>query len=239
MKFTVWSLVLVGALVLAGCASAGTSSGGAAGAEPKTEDEKTLYAMGVLLGGNLTPFGLTPAELQFVTRGIADAASGAKPLVDVQAYSQKISELAHGRTAAAAEAEKKKSTAFMESAAKAQGAQKTASGLIYQTLKPGTGASPTAADKVRVHYQGSLIDGTVFDSSIKRGEPVEFPLGQVIPCWTEGVQKMKVGEKAKLICPSSIAYGDQGRPPQIPGGATLVFEVELLDIVKPAATPAK
>ncbi len=240
MKFTVWSLVLVGALVLAGCASAGTSSGGAAsGAEPKTEDEKTLYAMGILLGGNLTPFGLTPAELQFVTRGIADAAGGAKPLVDVQAYSQKISELAHSRSSAAAEAEKKKSSTFLESAAKEQGAQKTASGLIYRTLKPGTGANPTPSDTVRVHYQGSLIDGTVFDSSIKRGQPVEFPLGQVIPCWTEGVQKMKVGEKAKLVCPSSIAYGDQGRPPQIPGGATLVFEVELLDIVKPAASPAK
>jgi FKBP-type peptidyl-prolyl cis-trans isomerase FkpA len=91
---------------------------------------------------------------------------------------------------------------------------------------------------VRVHYEGALTDGTVFDSSMKRGQPIEFPLKGVIPCWTEGVQRMKVGERAKLVCPSEIAYGDQGRPPAIPGGATLVFEVELLGI-KPAAQPGR
>ena len=124
-------------------------------------------------------------------------------------------------------------------AAWAQGSapEKTASGLIYQTTKEGTGPSPTANDTVRVHYRGTFPDsGKEFDSSYSRGEPAEFPLRRVIPCWTEGVQKMKVGGKAKLVCPSAIAYGDMGRPPTIPGGSTLVFEVELLE-VKPQAAP--
>ena len=92
------------------------------------------------------------------------------------------------------------------------GAVKTDSGLIYKTLTPGTGASPKATDTVSVHYHGTLTDGKVFDSSVQRGQPAEFALNQVIPCWTEGVQKMKVGEKAKLVCPSDIAYGDTGTP---------------------------
>jgi len=233
MKFNLLSLVLVAAVAFAGCGSGSTSSTGETnGSEPKTEQEKTLYALGLIMGGNLASFSLTPAELALVNKGIADAATGAKPLVDLQAYGQKVQELAHSRAMVAAEVEKKKSTAFLENAAKEQGAQKTASGLVYQTMKPGTGPNPAAADTVKVHYQGALTDGTVFDSSVQRGQPVEFPLTQVIPCWTEGVQKMKVGEKAKLTCPSALAYGDQGRPPRIPGGATLVFEVELLDIVK-------
>jgi FKBP-type peptidyl-prolyl cis-trans isomerase FkpA len=233
MKFNVKSLVLVAALAVAGWSSGCAPGAGAGkGAEPKTEEQKTLYALGLLLGGNLASFALTPEEMAFVNKGISDAATGAKPMVELQSYSQKVQDLAHARATKAAAAEKQKSEAYMTNAAKEQGAQKTASGLIYQQIKAGTGASPAATDTVRVHYQGSLTDGTVFDSSIQRGQPLEFPLNQVIPCWGEGVQKMKVGEKAKLICPSNLAYGDQGRPPKIPGGATLIFEVELLDIVK-------
>jgi FKBP-type peptidyl-prolyl cis-trans isomerase FkpA len=97
-------------------------------------------------------------------------------------------------------------------------------------LKPGTGASPKATDTVKVHYRGTLTNGTEFDSSYKRNEPTSFPLNRVIACWTEGVQKMKVAGKARLVCPSSIAYGDRGSPPSIPGGATLVFEIELLEV---------
>jgi len=102
----------------------------------------------------------------------------------------------------------------------------------FKTLKPGDGPSPQATDKVKVNYEGKLTNGTVFDSSYKRGQPAEFGLNQVIKCWTEGVAKMKVGEKARLVCPSDIAYGDHGHPPTIPGGATLVFEIELLGITK-------
>jgi FKBP-type peptidyl-prolyl cis-trans isomerase FkpA len=120
--------------------------------------------------------------------------------------------------------------AYLDKAAAEPGAVKTASGLIYTELQPGTGASPKSSDTVKVHYRGTLTDGTEFDSSYKRNEPTEFPLDHVIPCWTEGVQRMKVGGKSRLVCPSSIAYGDGGRPPVIPGGATLVFEIELLSV---------
>ena len=110
------------------------------------------------------------------------------------------------------------------------GATRTPSGLVYRELTPGTGASPKPTDAVKVHYRGTLVDGTEFDSSYKRNEPAQFPLNRVIPCWTEGVQKMKVGGKSQLVCPASIAYGDAGSPPVIPGGATLIFEIELLGI---------
>ncbi len=119
---------------------------------------------------------------------------------------------------------------YLDKAAAETGAIRTASGLVYHELRPGYGASPKATDTVKVHYRGTLIDGTEFDSSYKRGEPAQFGLNQVIACWTEGLQKMKVGGKSKLVCPSSIAYGDRGSPPLIQGGATLVFEVELLGI---------
>ncbi len=119
---------------------------------------------------------------------------------------------------------------YLEKAAKEPGAVKTSSGLIYRELRPGTGPSPTATDTVKVNYRGTLTDGTEFDSSYKRNEPISFPLNGVIPCWTEGVQKMKVGGKSQLVCPSDIAYGPQGHPPVIPGGATLIFEIELLGI---------
>jgi FKBP-type peptidyl-prolyl cis-trans isomerase FkpA len=120
--------------------------------------------------------------------------------------------------------------AYLEKAAAEPGAVKTASGLIYRELRPGSGPSPMATDTVKVNYKGTLPDGTEFDSSYKRNEPATFPLNRVIPCWTEGVQKMKVGGKSQLVCPASIAYGEAGSPPAIPGGATLVFEIELLGI---------
>jgi FKBP-type peptidyl-prolyl cis-trans isomerase FkpA len=125
---------------------------------------------------------------------------------------------------------KAESSVFLEKAAAEPGAIKTPSGLVYREITPGSGPSPSASDIVTVHYRGTLIDGTEFDSSYKRNQPAQFPLNQVIPCWTEGVQRMKVGGKSQLVCPSGIAYGDQGRPPTIPGGATLIFEIELLGI---------
>ncbi|HWE52349.1 MAG TPA: FKBP-type peptidyl-prolyl cis-trans isomerase [Bryobacteraceae bacterium] len=122
------------------------------------------------------------------------------------------------------------SKAYLDKAAAEPGAVRTASGLVYRDLEPGTGNSPGPTDTVTVNYKGTLIDGTEFDSSYKRHEPTSFPLNRVIPCWTEGVQKMKVGGKARLVCPSAIAYGEAGSPPVIPGGATLIFEIELLKI---------
>ena len=121
--------------------------------------------------------------------------------------------------------------ATLDKAAAEKGAVKTPSGMVFRSLKDGTGPSPKETDIVRVHYRGTFPDGKEFDSSIARGQPAEFPLNRVIKCWTEGVQKMKVGGKAKLTCPASVAYGERGTPGgPIPPNATLVFEVELLGI---------
>jgi FKBP-type peptidyl-prolyl cis-trans isomerase FkpA len=121
--------------------------------------------------------------------------------------------------------------AALKAAAAEKGAVVTASGLVFLSLKDGSGANPAATDTVRVHYRGTFTDGREFDSSIKRGQPAEFPLNRVIPCWTEGVQKMKPGGKARLTCPSAIAYGERGAGATIPPNTTLQFEVELIGIV--------
>jgi FKBP-type peptidyl-prolyl cis-trans isomerase FkpA len=180
---------------------------------------------------NLGNLKLTPSEVALFQRGFGDGAAG-RPAVDLQEYGPKVEALARSRSTQAAEERKQAAQAFIEGAAKEEGATRTASGLVSKTLKAGGGASPRATDTVKVHYEGKLVDGTVFDSSLKRGEPVEFALNAVIPCWTEGVQRMKVGEKARLVCPPQIAYGERGSPPVIPPGATLVFEVELLEVKK-------
>lgn len=120
--------------------------------------------------------------------------------------------------------------AVTTAAAKEEGAVVTPSGLVYRSLKDGNGASPSASDKVTVHYKGTFPDGREFDSSYKRGQPIDFPLNRVIACWTEGVQRMKVGGKAKLTCPPEIAYGARGAGNAVPPNATLLFEVELLGI---------
>jgi FKBP-type peptidyl-prolyl cis-trans isomerase FkpA/FKBP-type peptidyl-prolyl cis-trans isomerase FklB len=206
------------------------ASGSAGAVELKTDEQKTLYALGLAIGNNLSIFNLSPAELELVSAGLADGVTHKKPEVDLQAYGPKIQELQRTRMQAAAATEKKSSDAFLAKAATEKGASKTPGGAIITTLKPGTGASPKPTDKVKVNYHGTLTDGTVFDSSVQRGEPVTLPLDRVIPCWTEALPQMKVGGKYKLVCPPQLAYGDRGAPPLIKPGATLVFEVELLDI---------
>ncbi|HNT97460.1 MAG TPA: FKBP-type peptidyl-prolyl cis-trans isomerase [Elusimicrobiales bacterium] len=211
--------------------------------ELKTEDDKTLYYLGRMVSRNLKQFNLTPEEGKMVVLGFSESLEGKDSRVSDD-YGQKIGEFVSKKQEAMAAEEKAKAKPFLDKAAKEKGAKKTKSGLIYKETKKGKGASPKADDMVKVHYHGTFTDGKVFDSSVERKQPAEFPLGAVIPCWTEGVQMMKVGGKATLTCPSDIAYGDEGRPPFIPGGATLIFEVELLDIVKPekpeaAPAPAK
>jgi FKBP-type peptidyl-prolyl cis-trans isomerase len=204
-------------------------------AKPETDEQKTVYSIGVALAQSLQPYYLTPDEVKLVQQGLVDGLAN-KPQVDLKEYRVKLQQLAQDRAKAAAETEKKDAQGFLDKMAKEKGAQKFDSGLIFFELAPGTGESPKATDTVKVHYHGTLRDGTVFDSSKERGTPATFPLNRVIPCWTESVQKMKVGGKAKIVCPSSIAYGDRGAPPKIKPGAPLVFEVELLGIeTKPAA----
>ncbi len=208
-------------------------------ATPKTEEpaplasdeEKTIYAVGLAMARSLAQFDLSPAEVEIVKRAIGDAI-GNKPAVPLEEWGPKIQGVLQSRAGRLAEKEKAAAKTFQDQAAAEAGAVRLDSGVIYRAMTPGTGESPKASDTVKVHYRGTLTNGNEFDSSYRRNEPAQFPLAGVIPCWTEGVQKMKVGEKARLVCPSDKAYGDQGRPPQIPGGATLVFEIELLDIVK-------
>jgi len=211
---------------------AAVADAAAAPPELKTEEQKTLYALGLVLAQNLGAFALNATELEIVKAGLTDGVTNKDKKVDLQTYGPKIQELQRARVTAAAVPERKAGQAYVEKAAAEKGAIKTPSGAVVTTLKPGTGPSPATTDKVKVHYQGTLTDGTVFDSSIQRGEPITFPLNGVIKCWTEGVQQMKVGGKSRLVCPADTAYGDRGAPPKIKPGATLVFEVELLEIVK-------
>ena len=222
-------------LAVAGCNQQQQGSkDGAGGANPQTDDQKTFYALGLSLGRQIQVFDMTPEELEFVKAGITAQVQGKEPAVDIQAFGPKLPELA--RTRATSRAEKEKSKGFLEEQAKASGAKRTESGLIFTSLTEGNGPSPAATDVVKVNYRGTLPDGKEFDSSYKRNEPAQFPLNGVIRCWTEGVQKMKVGGKAQLVCPSDLAYGDRGTP-GIPGGSALVFEVELLDVQKNEPPP--
>ena len=199
---------------------------------PLTEEQKALHSLGVLMSQSIATFEFTPEELAIVQRGLADGATGKKTAEEAQADLQKIQELQRTRMAAASEKAAASGVAYLEKTSKEAGFTKTASGMLVKHTKEGTGAAPAATDQVKVHYEGRLIDGKVFDSSIARGEPATFPLSGVIACWTEGVQSMKVGGKAQLTCPANLAYGANGSPPTIPPQSTLVFDVELLEIVK-------
>jgi FKBP-type peptidyl-prolyl cis-trans isomerase FkpA len=199
---------------------------------PKTEEQKTLYAVGLVVARQLSIFNLTPAEFEIVKQGLADAVAGKTPEVQLTAYNDKIQELARARRKAVGEKLAGVNKEFLGKAAAEKGAVQTASGLVYLSLKEGTGATPGPKETVTVNYRGTLPDGKEFDSSYKRGKPADLRMDGVIKCWTEGLQKMKVGGKAKLVCPAAIAYGDAGAGELILPGATLAFEVELLEIKK-------
>lgn len=218
---------LIGSTGWTGCSKVGGGS-----VTPQTDDEKTLYAYGFSMGRNAGALGLSVKELEILKAGIGDAVLKKKAVVEVDKFGPQMDSLARKRMNERAEVEKGKEKGLIEAALKEPGAKKLAAGTIIKTTRPGNGAQPAETDRVKVHYEGRLSDGTVFDSSIKRGEPAVFPLNGVIKCWTEGLGSMKVGEKATVTCPSGIAYGDGGRPPVIPGGAVLIFDVELLDVLK-------
>jgi len=218
---------------LAACNTAGTPGGvsavGSGSTSLETEDDKILYTLGQVLGQNITEAGLTEDEISPVLAGLSDSALGREPQVDIDQYGSVLNIFMQQRILAAADVELTEAEAFLDQEAALPGTTRTESGIVIQEIEAGTGATPTADDTVTVHYQGSLRNGTVFDSSVERGEPATFPLGQVIPCWTEAVQMMQVGGKSRLVCPPDLAYGPAGQP-GIPGNSALVFEVELLGI---------
>lgn len=219
---------LIGVVCLFSLAFAGVEF---AAAEETKKEDNVLYVLGVAMSDNLRAFALDDADLEVVLDGLKDGIAGTASHINPRDYMSQIQALQQEREAAVAAVEKKMSLQFLENAAKESGATKYDSGLVLTTITEGTGPSPVASDRVKVHYHGTLRSGSVFDSSVERDKPATFPLNGVIPCWTEGVSMMKVGGKSKLICPAEIAYGDRGRPPSIPGGAALIFEVELLEIV--------
>ncbi len=220
---------LVLALVLAAPALAQPSDAPTRQAPPAAEDtQKLLYAIGVSLGRDLEPFALSPEELKVVARGLQESAA---PTQEVEEVLPRLKEFEFRRREKRLAREKERGAAAVALAAKEKGAVTTPSGMVYQPLSEGIGPSPLAVDAVRVHYRGRLLDGREFDSSYRNGQPAQFSLRGVIPCWTEGLQKMKTHGRARFTCPSSLAYGDKGSPPKIPPGATLVFDVELLDVV--------
>jgi FKBP-type peptidyl-prolyl cis-trans isomerase len=200
--------------------------------------DRALAASGRSIARSLEPFDLTPAEQGKVVAALQKGLSGKGP--DMDAKSQEdIRNLLQARMAVVADKEKARGSAYQEKQAKEKGAVKTANGAIVIPLKEGTGGSPGPTDKVKVNYTGTLIDGKVFDATSKHNPPApaEFPLNGVVPCWTEALQKMKVGGHAKVVCPPEAAYGERGSPPVIPGNATLTFDIELLDVQK-APPPA-
>ncbi len=229
--------VAVASIVLVGC---GAEKEPAAPVEKpytlETEQQKLGYSLGLMLGERLKA-DVEELDVDALRRAVETVYSGAEPLLKpeeveatMMAFQKKKVEEQQAALTKMAEENLTKGQAFMAENAKKEGVVTTESGLQYEVLTAGEGASPVAEDTVKVHYRGSLINGTDFDSSYSRGEPVSFPLNGVIPGWTEGLQLMKVGGKARLVLPAELAYGPGGMGEAIGPNETLVFEVELLEI---------
>jgi len=196
----------------------------------ETEDQKVFYFLGTALSGNLKPLNLSADELELIERGMRDTLLGEPVLLDEALYGQKLNELAQQRMLASAEQEAAASDKYIAEMAAEDGAITTNSGIVIKEIVPGTGASPTSDSTVKAHYHGTLRDGTVFDSSVDRGQPFTSSLSSVIPCWREAIPLIKEGGKSKITCPAELAYGNRGSG-VIPGGAALTFEVELIEVV--------
>lgn len=226
-----------GAFAAAPATPAKTSK--AAAGQPMTENDKVVYAIGEILSGSVKPFALTDHEMQLVRDGFDAGMHGTKTAVDTDSYRPQIQALLSERVGKEVTSAKAAGKAYRDKAATAKDATTLASGVIMTTVKAGSGPSPAADDQVKVNYEGRLIDGTVFDSSAQHGQAATFRVSGVVPCWSESLQHMNAGTKARLVCPPEQAYGDRGSPPKIMGGATLVFDVELLAIEKAPAAPAQ
>ncbi len=197
----------------------------------ETDDDKTYYSVGYLYGKRFAEFKLSEKESAALMQGVREGIDGKKEQVKTMEFAMKFKDIVQKKMASKSTGEIEKGKKFLADFVAKEGAKKTESGLAYKIITPGKGPKPKPTDTVKVHYKGTLIDGKEFDSSYKRDKPIEFPLNRVIKGWTEGMQLVGKGGKIKLVIPSELAYGNAGAPPSIPGGATLTFEVELLDIV--------
>jgi len=200
----------------------------AEGAELKTDEYKVLYALGHRISKHLVPFDLTPAELEILQAGLADGVAVRAPKVDLDVYDKKIEELENARTMSVAAREKKLGETYARKLARDRNSIVTEAGVVYTPIREGKGISPTERHAVTIHYHGTLIDGAVFHSTMQKGEPEVYHLETSMPCWKQALPLMKVGGKARLVCPSDTAYGDYGHRPEIPPGATLTFDMELV-----------
>jgi len=230
MKYSAKLLfLLVSACVLGACQP--TAGPEAVSTGEMTEEQKAFYFLGSNMSQNLEVLDLTAEELSYLQRGMADALL-AEPLeLDSAVYGQAINEIAQQRSVARAEREAVESQIYIDSMAAEEGAITTDSGIVILTMVEGAGEQATEQSTVKAHYHGTLRDGTVFDSSVDRGQPFQSPLSNVISCWREAIATMKEGGKSKITCPSELAYGTRGSG-KIPGGAALTFEVELLEVVE-------
>ncbi len=194
--------------------------------------DKLSYAWGLAMGRQLQGMGMKELGIDDFKDGVKSVFDGSEPAMSVEEAQKMIQDYLSDLQTKAEETAKAAGKQFLEENKKNADVRETASGLQYVVEKEGEGASPAATDEVTVHYTGRLLDGTVFDSSVNRGEPATFPLNRVIPGWTEGVQLMKEGAKYTFFSPSDLAYGPQGIPGAIPPHSTLVFEVELIKVIK-------
>jgi FKBP-type peptidyl-prolyl cis-trans isomerase FkpA len=241
MKLALLALILSAAPALAADAPKAEAPKAAAKAAPaapkdpfKTDEERAFYTYGFIIARNLAPFNLTAAELKIVTTGITDAILGTTPKIDLNFFRPRVQEILTKRIEAPIEAEKAKGQAFTEKFVKENKPQPIPGGGWYLETKAGTGPMPTRTSVIKAHYRGTTIDGREFDSSYSRGVPYETSLeGGVIACWLNVFPLMKLGAKGKIVCPAEVAYGNQDKGPLIKPGATLLFDIELVEIVKP------
>jgi len=229
MKKIILSLIVVASLFAVSCKGTDKNADVAA-ADASSKPADASYAFGIAIGNSLKETGVEIDNGKFL-KGLKDAMGKEAPAMTLEEAGAIIQASIEAATAKKAEANKTKEAEFFAENGKKAGIVTTASGLQYEVLTEGTGSNPKSTDTIRVDYVGTLLDGTTFDSSIARGEPAEFPLDGVIPGWTEGIQTMKVGGKTKFYIPSALAYGESGAGAVIAPNSTLVFEVDLLEIV--------
>jgi FKBP-type peptidyl-prolyl cis-trans isomerase FkpA len=235
LKKTVFAILLATAALFA-CNAGGKTEKEAVQPEAALDtgsnaDENTSYAFGMALGSDLKQTGMQ-FNYDAFTQGFKESIEGKETRISMEEAMQIIQTAFMSAMVKQAEENKAKETQFLEENGKKNGIQTTPSGLQYEVISQGEGVKPGADDTVSVHYEGTLIDGTVFDSSYERGEPAQFPLGGVIPGWTEGIQLMNVGSTYRLFIPSALAYGEQGAGASVPPNSALIFKVELLSIVQ-------